>query len=160
MLLDEIKKGENKRLELKETLEILLLVLREAILNTTIHRDYQRNSDIKVAIYDDIVEIVSPGGFPNGLTLEEVMSGNFVSIVFHRAQKIIIGEKVPNSVEKILNYQEKIIVDFLQKNQKIDIYTTQKLLNVKEKKAREILSNLIKKNILKKLVKLKGVFIY
>jgi len=62
-------------LQLKEELEIPLLALREALINAIVHRDYLRNSDIKVAIYDDIVEITSPGGFPNGLTIEEVMSG-------------------------------------------------------------------------------------
>jgi len=62
-------------LQLKEELEIPLLALREALLNALIHRDYTRNSDIKVAIYDDIVEIVSPGNFPNGLSIDDVMSG-------------------------------------------------------------------------------------
>ncbi len=196
-------------LQLKEKLEIPLLALREALLNAIIHRDYQRNSDIKVAIYDDIVEIVSPGGFPNGLTLEEVMSGrseirnkiianlfkelgfvetwgsgigkiqklckengikfeinesgNFVSIVFFRP--IEIGEKVPNSAEKVpnnaektLNYQENIIVEYLKENQKIDVDIAQKLLKVKERRAREILSNLVQKNILEKVGKTKGSF--
>ena len=67
--------AEVEGLQLKEELEIPLLALREVLINAIIHRDYLRNSDIKVAIYDDIVEIVSPGGFPNGLTLEEVMNG-------------------------------------------------------------------------------------
>ena len=63
--------------ELKRTedLEIPIVILREALLNAIIHRDYTRNSDIKVAVYDDIVEIVSPGGLPNGLTEEDVFSG-------------------------------------------------------------------------------------
>jgi len=67
--------AEVKGLQLKEELEIPLLAIREALINAIVHRDYLRNSDIKVAVYDDIVEIVSPGGFPNGLTIEEVMSG-------------------------------------------------------------------------------------
>ena len=67
--------AEVKGLQLQEELEIPLLALREALINAIIHRDYLRNSDIKVAVYDDIVEITSPGGFPNGLTIEEVMSG-------------------------------------------------------------------------------------
>jgi ATP-dependent DNA helicase RecG len=63
--------AEVKGLQLNEELEIPLLALRESLINAIIHRDYLRNSDIKVAVYDDIVEITSPGGFPNGLTLEE-----------------------------------------------------------------------------------------
>ncbi len=58
-----------------EQYEIPLVVLREALLNAIIHRDYTRNSDIKVAVYDDMVEIVSPGGLPNGLTVTDVFEG-------------------------------------------------------------------------------------
>ena len=64
-----------KDLKRIEEYEIPIPVLREILLNAIIHRDYTRNSDIKVAVYDDIVEIVSPGGLPNGLTIEEVFSG-------------------------------------------------------------------------------------
>ena len=67
--------AEIKDLKRKEEYEIPLVVLREILLNAIIHRDYTKNSDIKVAIYDDIVEIVSPGGLPNGLTIEEVFNG-------------------------------------------------------------------------------------
>ena len=58
-----------------EKYEIPLLALREIILNAIIHRDYTRNSDIKIAIYDDLVEIVSVGGLVNGLTIEDINSG-------------------------------------------------------------------------------------
>ena len=67
--------AEIKGLQREEEYEIPLIVLREALLNAIVHRDYTRNSDIKVAIYDDIVEIVSPGGFPGGLVLEDVFNG-------------------------------------------------------------------------------------
>jgi len=58
-----------------EKYEIPLLALREIVLNAIIHRDYTRNSDIKIAIYDDIVEIISVGGFVNGLTIDEISNG-------------------------------------------------------------------------------------
>ena len=68
-------KAEIKELKRNEEYEIPMVILREILLNAIIHRDYTRNSDIKVAIYDDIVEIVSPGGLPNGLTIDEVFEG-------------------------------------------------------------------------------------
>ncbi|XGA80813.1 winged helix-turn-helix transcriptional regulator [Halomonas sp. CH40] len=41
-----------------------------------VHRDYSNaGRDIKVGIYDDILNIVSPGGLPNGLTLSEALKG-------------------------------------------------------------------------------------
>ena len=58
-----------------EAYEIPIVALREALLNALIHRDYTRNRDIKVAVYDDLVEIISPGGFPNGITLEDISNG-------------------------------------------------------------------------------------
>ena len=44
--------------------------LKEAIINGLIHRDYQSMADVRVFIFDDRVEIVSPGSFPDGVTPE------------------------------------------------------------------------------------------
>ncbi len=52
-------------------------VLREGIVNALIHRDYQlTNTDIKLAVYRDRLEIVSPGRLPNGVTPERMRAGN------------------------------------------------------------------------------------
>ena len=58
-----------------EEYEIPFEALREIVLNAIIHRDYTRSSDIKIAIYDDIIEIISVGGFVNGLTIEDISNG-------------------------------------------------------------------------------------
>lgn len=42
--------------------------LREAIINGLIHRDYFNLADVRVFIFDDRIEIVSPGPFPKGVT--------------------------------------------------------------------------------------------
>ena len=50
--------------------------LREALINAIVHRDYlMSGSDIKIAVYDSKVEITSPGTFPKGITLDEIISG-------------------------------------------------------------------------------------
>jgi len=62
-------RGEIKGLQRTDTYEIPATALREALINAFVHRDYtNRGRDIKVGIYDDIVNIVSPGGFPSGIT--------------------------------------------------------------------------------------------
>lgn len=48
---------------------------REAIANALIHRLWDMESQIKVSMFDDRIEIVSPGGLPAGITEEEYLSG-------------------------------------------------------------------------------------
>ena len=48
---------------------------REAIANVLIHRVWDVDSQIRVSMFDDRLEIVSPGGLPSGITEEEYLSG-------------------------------------------------------------------------------------
>lgn len=43
-------------------------VVKEAIVNAIIHRDYRLNRDIFVRIFDDRIEVESPGAFPGNIT--------------------------------------------------------------------------------------------
>jgi len=56
--------------------EYPLEAIREALINAVIHRDYSiLGSDIKVAIYDDMLEITSPGPLPDLLSFEDLGTG-------------------------------------------------------------------------------------
>ena len=55
--------------------EIPYEVFEEIIVNALIHRDYFINSTIKIFIFSDRVEIISPGKLPNSLTLDNMKSG-------------------------------------------------------------------------------------
>ena len=48
---------------------------REAIANALIHRAWDVDSQIRVSMFDDRIEIVSPGGLPSGITEEEYLAG-------------------------------------------------------------------------------------
>ena len=48
---------------------------REAIANALIHRVWDVDSQIRVSMFDDRIEIVSPGGLLSGITEEEYLSG-------------------------------------------------------------------------------------
>ena len=48
---------------------------REAIANALIHRVWDVDSQIRVSMFDDRLEIVSPGRLPSGITEEEYLSG-------------------------------------------------------------------------------------
>lgn len=48
---------------------------REAIANALIHRAWDVEAQIRVSMFDDRIEVVSPGGLPSGITAEEYLSG-------------------------------------------------------------------------------------
>lgn len=60
----------------KEYPSYIDIAAREAILNCYCHRDYSRQSNIKIEFFDDRCEVLSPGGFYSGLTLESALLGN------------------------------------------------------------------------------------
>lgn len=43
-------------------------VVKEAIVNAIIHRDYRLNRDVFIRIFDDRIEVESPGAFPGNIT--------------------------------------------------------------------------------------------
>jgi ATP-dependent DNA helicase RecG len=47
-------------------------VLREAITNAVLHRDYFVDADIHIRIFDNRIEVDSPGGFPGSVTRENI----------------------------------------------------------------------------------------
>jgi ATP-dependent DNA helicase RecG len=51
-------------------MEYPIEALREGVLNALVHRDGEAASDIRVFIFDDRIEITSPGTFPIGTTPE------------------------------------------------------------------------------------------
>jgi len=48
-------------------------VIREALLNAVSHRDYRHGGSVFVRQYPRHIEIVSPGGFPPGITRENIL---------------------------------------------------------------------------------------
>lgn len=69
-------RAEIRGLKRYDFLEIPENAIREALVNAYVHRDYSNfGRNIKVAVYDDLVNIVSPGGLPNGLTEADLLQG-------------------------------------------------------------------------------------
>lgn len=56
-------------------LEIDERVLNELIVNALVHRDYYINSSIKIFIFHNRVEIISPGKLTDSLTVEKIKNG-------------------------------------------------------------------------------------
>lgn len=56
--------------------EIPLLAIREALVNAFCHRDWRDPDFVQVAIFKNRLEIRSPGGLYDGLTMNEIRRGN------------------------------------------------------------------------------------
>jgi len=56
-------------------LEIPQIVLEEMIVNALMHRDYFISAPIRIFVFDNRIEIISPGGLPNNLTIANIRHG-------------------------------------------------------------------------------------
>jgi ATP-dependent DNA helicase RecG len=56
--------------------EVPRIVWEELVANALIHRDYFISAPVRVLVFADRVEIISPGHLPNNLTIENVKAGN------------------------------------------------------------------------------------
>jgi ATP-dependent DNA helicase RecG len=60
------------------TPEIPPAVFEELLVNALVHRDYLVSAPIRLFIFDNRIEIISPGHLPNNLTVEKIRAGNSV----------------------------------------------------------------------------------
>ena len=74
-------------------LEIPEIVITELLVNALIHRDYFINDSIKIFVFDNRIEITSPGKLPNSLTEEQVRRG------VRRTRNTIIASLAPDILE-------------------------------------------------------------
>lgn len=60
----------------KDVWSIPLTILREAVVNAIVHADYsQRGAPVRIAFFDDRIEIENPGILLPGLTVEDMLQG-------------------------------------------------------------------------------------
>lgn len=53
---------------------------REAVANALVHRTWDINANIRISMFEDRVEISSPGGLPSGISEDEYLSGNISTL--------------------------------------------------------------------------------
>jgi ATP-dependent DNA helicase RecG len=92
-------------------LEISEIALEELVQNALIHRDYTRNSPIRIMIFDNRVEIISPGCLPNSLTVENIKLGTAVvrnNLLASYASKLIKYRGLGSGIIRAINEQPNI----------------------------------------------------
>lgn len=99
-----------KDLEREETLEYPRFAVREAIVNAVCHRDYRmKGRRIEIRMFADRLEVVSPGGLPGYITID-----NFVGEHFSRNPRIVSGlfqwgliEELGLGIDRMLEVMEQ-----------------------------------------------------
>ncbi len=92
-----------KRIDISEYLDA---VIREAIINAVVHRDYSlRNANISVFIFDDRLEIRSPGRLPNSVSLEKLPLGDHHPrnrLLFLFLESMGYGERIGTGIPRMI----------------------------------------------------------
>lgn len=79
-----------------ENLEYPEKALHEIITNAVLHRDYSIASDIHVRIFDNRVEIISPGSLPGHITVNNILDEQFA----RNGNMVRLINKFPNPPNK------------------------------------------------------------
>lgn len=79
IIFEEMRVGATvNKLEREELLEYPRFAVREALVNAVAHRDYRiRGRRIEIRMYADRLEIISPGGLPGYMTLDNLVEEHF-----------------------------------------------------------------------------------
>ena len=84
------------------------------MINAIIHRDYFTTAPIRIFIFSNRIEIISPGHLPNSLTVENILFGNSNirnPVIASLAAKILpyrgLGTGILRSIKAYPNIQFK-----------------------------------------------------
>lgn len=92
-------------------LEIPKIVFEELVANALIHRDYFISAPIRIFIFSDRIEIISPGHLPNNLTIENIKNGNSNirnPILASFATKLLPYKGLGSGIRRVLKAYSKI----------------------------------------------------
>lgn len=93
-------------------LEIPYESLTEYVVNALVHRSLNIKAPIRIFIFDDRVEIHSPGSLPNGLTVEDIKNGTSMPrnmFLFTNANYLLPYTGAGSGVRRALEYDPDVI---------------------------------------------------
>lgn len=103
-------KGTIRNFEPETRYEIPLEMLREALVNALVHRDYSLSAPIRVLMFDDRLEIHSPGCLPNTVTVENIKAGIHVErnpIILSFMAKLGLMTRLGTGILRILSLADE-----------------------------------------------------
>jgi len=92
-------------------LEVSQTALEELLQNALVHRDYSKNAPVRVMIFDNRIEIVSPGTLPNSLTVENIKLGNAVvrnNLLVSYCSKLMLYRGFGSGITRAIESQPNI----------------------------------------------------
>ncbi len=103
-------KGRIEGFDRKEEYGIPMEALREAVVNAVAHRDYTIPSNIRLFIFDDRIEVISPGNLPNTVTIEKIKYGIHVErnpIIVSYLTKFKKMSQIGTGIPRMINLVKK-----------------------------------------------------
>lgn len=104
----QVEEGFNSR----PSLEISETTLEELVVNALIHRNYFIPASIRIFIFDDRIEIISPGTLANTLTIENIKAGISMGrnpILYTNASYLLplvgVGTGIPRALKNTPNLE-------------------------------------------------------
>ncbi|WP_050917956.1 RNA-binding domain-containing protein [Vibrio campbellii] len=101
--------------------EIPKIVFEEIVANALIHRDYFTQAPIKLFVFSDRIEVISPGHLPNNLTIDNIINGNSNSrnpIISSFARYVLPYRGIGSGVQRALrNWSNIDFIDDRDKNE-------------------------------------------
>ncbi|MBP5157458.1 MAG: putative DNA binding domain-containing protein [Treponema sp.] len=117
--LHHVQKGQN--FNSTGILEISRIALEEVLQNALTHRDYTRNSPINLLVFDDRVELASPGCLPNSLTIENIRMGNAVvrnNLIVSFSSKLMKYRGLGSGIRRAVKEEPSLLLDNDKENEK------------------------------------------
>ena len=122
---------------------------RETIANALIHRTWDVNSNVRISMYEDKIEVSSPGGLPSGISEKEYLNGQISQLrnpilanIFFRLKYVeMFGTGIRRINESYKDYAVKPAFEIFENLIKITlpIITTKLFLTTDEKIVMDIL---------------------
>lgn len=125
MVMDFIRKHINKEFIVtgepfhEERWQYPLNALREIVINMIVHRNYQDHNDSIIKIYNDRIEFFNPGRLLEPLTVEKLISGDYLSVA--RNKQVASAFKEAGIIEKYGSGIQRIFQSFKQYGLKLPL---------------------------------------
>lgn len=109
LMVEYIITGEAQR---KERFDYPVDAIREIVINMVVHRDYRDSNQSIIKIFDDRIEFYNPGGLFGGITIDDLLSGNYTSqsrnkLIAKAFKEVGLIERYGSGIQRILKIVEE-----------------------------------------------------